>query len=58
MKTENITQTQETQAENYRKREKKRKLKFLLLPNPSPVVGVDNLGSCNLAHSRVGHPLQ
>jgi hypothetical protein len=55
MKTENTTQTQ---AENYRKKEKKRKLKFLLLPNPPPVVGVDNLGSCTLARSRVGHPLQ
>jgi hypothetical protein len=47
-----------TQAENYRKREKKRKLKFLLLPNPPSVVGVDNLGSFTLARSRVGHPLQ
>jgi hypothetical protein len=55
MKTENTTQTQ---AENYRKREKKRKLKFLLLPNPPLVVGVDNLGSCILARSRAGHPLQ
>jgi hypothetical protein len=55
MKTENTTQTQ---AENYGKREKERKLKFLLLPNTPPVVGVDNLGSCTLARSRVGHPLQ
>jgi hypothetical protein len=55
MKTENTTQTQ---AENYRKREKKRKLKFLLLPNPPLVVGVYNLGSCTLDRSRVGHPLQ
>jgi hypothetical protein len=46
------------QAENYRKRGKKRKLKFLLLPNPLPVVGVDNLGSFTLARSSVGHPLQ
>jgi hypothetical protein len=37
--------------------EKKRKLK-LLLPNPPPVVGIDGLGSCTLALSRFGHPLQ
>jgi hypothetical protein len=55
MKTENTTQTQ---AENYRKMEKKRKLKLLLFPNPLPVVGIDGLGSCTLARSRFGHPLQ
>jgi hypothetical protein len=48
----------QTKAENYREREKKRKLKFLLLPNPPPVVDVNNLDSCTLARSRVGHPLQ
>jgi hypothetical protein len=48
----------QTQAENYRKREKKRKLKLLLLPNPPPVVGIGDLGSCTLAHSRFGHPHQ
>jgi hypothetical protein len=39
------------------KREKKRKLKLLLLNLPL-VVGIGNLGSCTLAHSRFGHPLQ
>jgi hypothetical protein len=31
---------------------------LLLLLNLPPAVGVDNLGSCTLAHSRSGHPLQ
>jgi hypothetical protein len=47
-----------TKAENYRKGEKKRKLKLLLLLNLLPVDGVDNLGSCTLVHNRFGHPLQ
>jgi hypothetical protein len=48
----------QTKAENYRETEKKRKLRFLLLPNPPPVVGVANLDSSTLAHSMVGHLLQ
>jgi hypothetical protein len=39
-------------------KEKKRKLKLLLLPNPPPVVDIDGLGSYTLARSRFGHPLQ
>jgi hypothetical protein len=45
-------------AEKYREWEKKRKLKFLNLPSPPPVVCVDNLDSITLARSKVGHPLQ
>jgi hypothetical protein len=48
----------QTKAENYREREKNRKLKFLNLPSPPPVVGVDNLDGSTLARSKVGHPLQ
>jgi hypothetical protein len=53
MKTENTTQIQ---AENYRKREKKRKLKLILLLNLPPVVGIDDLGSYTLAHSSLDIP--
>jgi hypothetical protein len=40
------------------KKGKEKKTKAPPSSNLPPVVGIDNLGNCTLAHNRFGHPLQ